>query len=218
MNCVQKLVLTLGLSGCALLSKSEPFSVRYFSPEASASLPALAPATHASFGLRIGSVSSSAVLGPRIVYRRSLHELGVYDEMRWTERPEDYFRRELSRVLFEERGLTRVVSGPAPLLDVELVAFEEVRGDKPCARMQLVFTLSDDRRGHEEQTLTLEEPLKKGKDEHDHDMEAIVQALSRVLERGVTQVADRVTEGLALLEPPPSRSRPDEVSAAALPQ
>jgi cholesterol transport system auxiliary component len=203
-------VLTV-FGGCALLSKSEPMQTRYFTPESNRARPTI-PASPGHFSLRLGNVHSSATLGSRILYRRSSHELGMYYDKRWTERPEEYLRRALSRVLFEERGIARVVSGPAPTLDVELVSFEEVRGEKPLARMQLVFVLSSDRLEHEEQTLTVEEPVNVAKGED--AMAAVVSALSRSLERGVDQLADRVTGGLAVLEPPPGKTTRGQISEA----
>src|SRR4029077_4048150 len=118
-------------TGCALLSKAAPLQPRYFSledgPLASNRGAALRSPTSGAMQLRLGRVSAGPHLRERIVYRDSDHELGYYEDRRWTERPETYLRRALARALFEERGLLRVVSGGAPTLEVELVAFEEIR-------------------------------------------------------------------------------------------
>jgi cholesterol transport system auxiliary component len=182
------------LSACALLSKAEPLVPRYFTPEDTSGIhegkatvlpPGLEPRK-----LRLGSVRAGSQLRERIVFRNSSHELGYYEDRRWTERPEAYLRRALARTLFEQRGLVRVVSGPAPTLDIELVAFEEVRGPEHEARAQAIITLDDDRVGSFQQTVTVEQPVRS--DAKADDADAAVDALAIALQECVKQIADRV--------------------------
>ncbi len=195
------------LSGCALLSKSEPMVPRYFTPEAiagdSGSTSGQASASTADDGrlpLRIGSVGASSQLRERIVYRTSPEESGYYETARWTERPENYLRRALSRALFEERPFSRVVSGAAPMLEAELVAFEEVRGKPGSVRVQIVVTLDDDRITRLEQTFTIERPLPKvAREAH---TAAVARALGAALREGVERIAEQVVAAL----PAPTRT------------
>ena len=124
------LVLFLALAfdpSCALTERSKPLEVSFYTPErvrteSATSRPPTGPA------LRLGRVSSGVGLGERIAYRDGQYEVGYYDGRRWTERPEVYVRRALTRTLFEEGGLDRALSESAPTLDVEVTAsFEEVK-------------------------------------------------------------------------------------------
>lgn len=145
--------LAAALSACALTSKSSPAPVHYFTPEsldaaALSGSPAEPPTASAPSGrrLRVGRVTSSAHLRTKIVYRRAANELGTYDDERWTEAPEAYLRRALERALFDARGLERGYAGPMPVLDIELLAFEEVqRGSSYAGRVDVAFVLHDDR-------------------------------------------------------------------------
>lgn len=188
------------LTACALLSKAEPLMPRYFTPEDGSGVSEGSGAVRPAAGLapkelRLGNVRSGSQLRERLVFRNSSHELGYYEDRRWTERPEAYLRRALARSLFEERGLVRVVSGSAPTLDVELVAFEELRGREHKARVQVIITLDDDRVGSFQQTVTVEQPVRA--DTKGDDAAATVDALAIALQQCVSQVADHVIAKLA---------------------
>lgn len=181
------------LCGCALTSKADALSPRYFSPQLVGE--ARSPAAARSFELRLGQVASASNLDERMAYRINPVEVGFYEDRRWTELPEQYLRRALEKELFEDRKLTRVVSGAAPTLDVELIAFEEQRGTPGKARVSLRFTLRDERRALLEQTLTLEQPLgdRRGGDAS----ELVAEALAGTLARAVRQLGSEVIERLA---------------------
>jgi cholesterol transport system auxiliary component len=182
--------------GCALMSKSEPIVPRYFSPERPGDL--AAPRPHAPglpAELRLGRVTSTSNLDERLVYRESAYELGYYQERRWTEAPEEYLKRRLSRALFEERGLRRVVGGPAATLDVDLVAFEEIRAPKRVGRVQVTVRFWDQYVVRWEETLTVDEPLGAA------SADAAVEALGAALRAVVDRIADRVVSELS---PPPA--------------
>jgi cholesterol transport system auxiliary component len=184
------------LVGCALLSKQEPLVPRYFTPEPRVPAEAtIAPAAVAETRqLRLGSVSGGAQLRGRIMYRNSAHELVYYDDLRWTEPPEIYLKRALARALFAEHGLSRVVSGSAPTLDVELVAFEEIRTPHQAGRVQVIMTLDDDRVGMLQQTITVEQEVRA--DAGAPGADAIVDALARALQSCVAQLVERVLVAL----------------------
>ncbi len=182
--------------GCALTSKSEPMVPRYFSPERFdvPEKPAV-PAVKLAGELRIGHVNAASYLDGRMVFRDSAFELGYYQEKRWTEAPEEYLRRRLERVLFEERGLRHVVSGGAPTLEVELTAFEEIRKPKRIVRVQVTVRLQEGRLVRWEETLTVDKPM--GEVHKDALADEMVEALGAALAAVVHQIADRVTHELA---------------------
>lgn len=180
-------------AGCALTSKADAMSLRYFNPlprTEQRSEPAPRP-----FELRLGQISSAANLDERIAYRLSSAEVGFYDDRRWTEPPEAYLRRALDKDLFEERKLTRVVSGPAPVLDVELTAFEERKGAGKV-RVKLSFSLRDERRSLLEGSLELEQPLDQpgGADPAERAAQALVDTLARAVETVGTKVVQKLSE------------------------
>jgi cholesterol transport system auxiliary component len=192
---------TLSTSGCALTSKSVPLAPRYFSPERpadparAAQKPAGAP-----LELRLGHISSSSHLDERLVFRDSDYELGYYEERRWTEDPEEYLRRRLGRVLFEERGLRHVIGGVSPTLEVELTAFEEIRAPKRVARVQLTARLEEARLVRWEETLTVDQPISENGKEDVAD--AMVAAMGVALGTAVDRIADRVVADLATIPAP----------------
>ncbi len=153
--CGVGLLVVAGLQGgCALTGKADALSPRYFSPEQVATSQKATNPEHLE--LQLGQVSSASHLDERIAYRLSGSEVGFYDDRRWTEIPEAYLRRALDRELFEQRGLERIVTGSAPTLDVELTAFEELRGKPGKARVTLSFSLHDERRSLLERSINVE--------------------------------------------------------------
>jgi len=191
------------LASCALLSKAEPLVPRYFTPENRAT--ARHHAAPLGVGLearrvRLGSVSGGSQLRERIVFRSSPHELAYYADRRWTERPEAYLRRALARALFEDRGLVRVASGPAPTLDAELVAFEEIRAPERKVRVQVIMTLDDDHGASQQATISVDRPIRSAG--ASDDAAAVVEALSIALEQCVAQIAERVVESVGTAAAP----------------
>ena len=177
--------ITMGTSGCALTSKSDIMAVRWFNPEAPKTTTTSAGASPAnsSVSLELGRVSSGINLRDKIAYRDTAYEMGFYDDKRWTERPEVYVRRELARTLFEEHGVHRALAGQAPTLDVEVLAFEEIRGDAPAARVTLRIVLHDDVRAILEKTITVDRPAAS------KNIDGFVQAMAQALDTAAEQVA-----------------------------
>jgi cholesterol transport system auxiliary component len=190
--------LLAGLPGCALTSKAEPLAPRYFNPQpqlAKAATPAALP-----FELKLGQISSAANLDERVAYRIDSAEVGFYEDRRWTELPEAYLRRALERDLFEQRKLTRVVSGLAPVLDVELTAFEELRQEPPKVRVALTFSLRDERRSLLERSIALEQAPRGSASAERSAL--ITQALIDTLGLAVLQAGDEVVASLTRAAPP----------------
>jgi cholesterol transport system auxiliary component len=184
------------LSGCAIFSKAEQMSPRYFSPATDLMPGGVQPGEPSKLELRLGQIDSAAHLEERIAYRLSDTELGYYQDRRWTEPPEEYLRRALAHELFERRRLGRVVAGAAPTLDVELVSFEQVRHGPPRARLALRFSLRDERRSLLERAIVVEEPLEPAAAKE--EAEQLANALSGALSRAVTQLADLTIAQLEL--------------------
>ena len=113
----------------------------------------------AGLELRLGRVNADAYIKDRIVHRDSAYEVGYYDDRVWTEKPEAYVRRALARALFDERGVTQLLSGVGATLDVDVVAFEEVRAPAHVARIELVYVVYDDRVVRLSRSVVVERPI-----------------------------------------------------------
>jgi cholesterol transport system auxiliary component len=180
--------------GCALTDKAEPLSPRYFSP-ASAHTSAKTTPRPGRWELRLGQVDSASHLEERIAYRLSETELGYYEDRRWTEPPEQFLRRALFAELFDRRGLRRVVSGRAPILDVELQSFEHLRYGQVRAQLRLRYSIRDDRGSVREGSITMEQVVVQGS--APDDAQALAVAMSEALTDAVSKLADQVVDQLA---------------------
>lgn len=189
-------VAVAGTSGCALTSKADVVNIRYFSPEvvkprltgADGAAPN-APSRNTAVEVRLGRVSSGPNLRERIAYRDAAYELGYYDDWRWTERPETFVRRELGRTLYEAHGFHRVLGGSAPSLDVEVIAFDDLRlPSGRAARVQLKVILFEDAGVVFEDTITVDRPVSAATPK----IEDVVAAMASALDVASEQVAARV--------------------------
>jgi cholesterol transport system auxiliary component len=172
---------------CALLTKDAPIVPRYFSPDSYApSQDVQAPPT-TSQELRLGRVNASAYIRDQLVHRDSLHEVGSYEEIRWTEKPESYVRHALEQAIFARRGVHQVVSGGAMTLEVDVVAFEEVRGPPHVGRIRLDYKILDDRLVRAARSVVIERPIAPASGAAAAD--AMVSALAVALNDAVEVVA-----------------------------
>ncbi len=178
---------------CALLGKSDPMTPRYFSPE-SAAAPHASDPSDGALELRLGRVTSDAFIRDRMIHRDSPYELGYYDERAWTEKPETYVRRAVERELFDAHGLRRVVAGAATTLDVNVVAFEEVRQPSHVGRVELTFVLYDDRSVRVSRTVVIDRPIADAKG--DAAADAAVSAIGDALSAAVVEVGGSVVTEL----------------------
>jgi cholesterol transport system auxiliary component len=193
--------VVLGACGCALLGKSEVLGPRYFSPEGVSSRAAArssAPSVASGLELRLGRITAAPYLDERIVFRDSSYELGFYEERRWTERPESYLRRALSRSLFEELGVRRIVSGAGPTLEVELSEFAELRGARPVARVRATYMLYGNRLVQREATVTVELPIAASSSQRESP-EPTVRAMTEALSLAVRQIVEQAVAELRAL-------------------
>jgi len=193
-------VAVLPQFGCALLSKSDAFVARYFTPE---NAPMHAdPAVPNGLELRLGRVNSAAYIKDKIVFRDSAYEIGYYEEERWTENPEVYVRRALQHALFDRRGIRQIVYGSGTTLDVDVIAFEEVLRPKHLGRVQLAYTMMDDRVVRFARSVAIDRPIANASGEA--SAAATVEALSAALVEAVDAVADQAAAELHAEEPGPA--------------
>jgi cholesterol transport system auxiliary component len=185
--------LLIFVPGCSIVpARSPPLEVRTFSAELPASSERVEHAAAASAPkLRLSRVNAAGNLHTRIVHRDSALELGEYEDLRWSEDPEEYVRRSLSRALFDERGIEQGIHGNIPTLDVEVVAFEEVRrGASRSGRVELRYKLHDDRVVLANGDIVSEQPARGA------DIAQIVEAISAALQDATRKVANSVVEKL----------------------
>lgn len=186
-------ILILGACGCALTSRGQVLTVRYFDPEPSPARvgSASAQAQESKPVLRLGRVRGAPYLRERIAYRVSEYEIGFHDDREWTERPEAYVRRALVRKLLDERGFERATGGSAPTLDVDVVAFEEVRTPRlHGARVEVRYQLRGDDRVLDEGTIAVDRAARGDR------FEDVVAAVSEALDEVTDSVADRVARAV----------------------
>lgn len=180
----------LALSACSFFGKQEPMHPRFYDPEPHPTSGSARPEGGKS--LRLGHVLGASHLRERIAYHATQHEFGFYDRRRWTERPENYVRRELARELFERRGLTQIVSGAAPTLELELTDFSELREPLHAVRIEARVLLVDARNVRFEHTFVAELPVQKSDDEFAGVPAALGEALSHL----VAEIGERVAKEL----------------------
>lgn len=190
-------LLSLAMLGpaCALTSKSAPIEVRYYTPEALDTTRLTASPQPASRRpspvVRLGRVTSSGHLRNRIVVRHSPHELLTYEQERWTESPEAYLRRSLERAMFEEDRASRGYAGPAPVLDAELIGFEEVRrGTTLSGRVEIAFVLHDEQDVLASGRFAIERPAASS------SMGDVVAAIGAALEAATGRIAVQVEQSM----------------------
>jgi cholesterol transport system auxiliary component len=184
--------------GCAFFTKSKPVMLRYFTPETAAVRPQPAGVAMSmrtgGLDLRLGRVNAASYLKDRIAFRDEGFEIGYYEELRWTEKPESYLRRALGRALFEEQGVRQIISGAGTTLDVDLDAFEEARSPAHAARIQITWALRDDERVQLQETFAIERPIASAAP---GGPEEIAAAMAGAVDESVRHVVARVMIALA---------------------
>jgi uncharacterized lipoprotein YmbA len=180
----------LGLTACALTSKSRPLEVEYFAPTApigEGTVRADASTEPEAPKVRLRRVFSGSHLRTRIAYRTSPVRLEFYEAKRWTEPPEEYARRALEQSLFE-RGLL-VTGGAAPELEVEVIAFEEIQAPRHSGRVRLRYRLIDRREVVDERTIDVVRPAGA-------TFDSLVLAIGAALDDASARLATDVNERL----------------------
>jgi cholesterol transport system auxiliary component len=176
------------VAGCALTSKADALSFRYFEPMVPAPQGQVAPGGPRG-ELRLGRISAASHLRERRVVRKDDSEVAFDDERRWTERPDAYLRRALAHALYEEQGMKQSVSGQSPVLDCELLHFEEVQegGRTQKVRVGMVYALHDERSVLVGETFVVVVPI-EGQGES-----GIVRAYEKALRQLVDRAVSKVT-------------------------
>lgn len=171
------------MAGCALTSRSEPLELRTFAPELA---PAASSAGRPCGRVRLGRVAAASNLRLAIQRRISPVELQPYETRRWTELPEAYARRALVHALFA-RPLEQATAAPAFVLDVELIAFEEVaREASQAGRVVMRYELRTSQRVVARGEAAVERPATSA------TIDAVVAAIGDALTATSDQLADRV--------------------------
>ena len=171
------------VAACALTSRSEPRELRYFTPELA---PASSVAGPPCARIRLGRVIAGASLRLAIQRRISPVELDAYETLRWTDSPDTYARRALVGALFA-RPLEQAVTGAAYVLDVEVVAFEEVVGKASRAgRVALRYELRGAQQVVARGEAAVERPAGAAA------IDAVVAAIGDALTAASEQLADQV--------------------------
>jgi len=190
--------------GCALLNKSDSLYFRYFTPEPKDRTASVVVAPTASGGdlyLRLGRVNALSYLKDKIAFRDSEYEVGFYDLWQWTEKPETYLRRGMQRALFERPGIRQILSGAGPTLDLELDAFDELRGPLHVARVRVTWTLHDDQSVLVQNTVTIERAIASNANASAAAPKALVVAMSDALGDAITRIVEGVVPELSRAEP-----------------
>lgn len=182
-------IMVLGACGCALTSRGDVLPVRYFDPEplaaraGSASTQAQTPRP----AIRLGRVRGAPYLRERIAYRKSEYEIGFYDDREWTERPENYVRRAIARKLFDQRGFDRATGGHFPTLDLDVLAFDEVRTPRlHGAHVEVRYEIHTGETMLDEGTIAVDRPASGDR------FEDVVGAMSAALDETTDRIADRI--------------------------
>jgi cholesterol transport system auxiliary component len=184
-------VLALALGACSLTSKAPSVPIHLVTTEGLASPPAVVDQVPGERAIRIGKITSSAHLRRRVVYREADLQLGAYDDWRWTENPEEFLRRSIGRALHRQHGVGRSLDGSAPTLDLELVAFEEVRrGTGRSGRVRVLYSLHDEREVMVSGEVTVEAPARSAR------AGDVVAAIAAALEEASSRLAGEVVERL----------------------
>jgi ABC-type uncharacterized transport system auxiliary subunit len=201
------------IAGCALTSKSDPTLLRYYSvdaPRRREHPPGSPAAGSPPLQLRLGRVNAASYIRDRIAFRDSNVEVGYYDDLRWTEKPEAYVRRDLARAIFDDEGVQEIIGGVGPTLDVDVDSFEELREPKDAAVVQLSWQLRDDTVVLLRRTVKVQRPLEESPKDKP-SQRALAMALSAALDDAIDQIVKTVVPKLAVT--PSGQAGADAVSA-----
>lgn len=171
----------LVLAGCALTRNAPPRELRHFTPASAIERPA--PVDTRCGELTLGRVLGGSHLRYRIVRRTSPVEIELYDTLRWTERPDIYVRRALAYHLFERGALVETTGRGGLVLDVEVLAYEQVdaRG-----RVELRYQLRD-----QDHVVTTGHVVSESR-ARTPTIEAVVTAIGKASDEATSELAGRI--------------------------
>jgi hypothetical protein len=196
---MRAIFIALLCASCALTNKSDSVFFRYYSLERVTPAAATTP-TPTKLQLRLGRVGAASYLKDKIAYRDGGNEIGFYDGLRWTERPEAYLYRAMSRALFEQHAIQQIVGGVGPTLEIELNAFEELRAPRHAARVEVSWMLRDDQLVIVQKTLVVEKPIASAKS--DSDASAVATSMADALREAIETMVTAVVTQLSATQTP----------------
>jgi ABC-type uncharacterized transport system auxiliary subunit len=176
------------LGGCLLRAQDSP---RFFRPSSAALDAAVEdeadpPATGA-IAIRLREVRSEPFLHERIVWRVSEVEYGLYEQRRWIDLPAHYVERALRTRLRETPGLRVTNDLRAPVLRIDVLAFDDVLAPTHVANVVLAVAVEEPVRGRLlQRTFDVRVAI------DDHEPASMAKAMGRALDDAVAQVADAV--------------------------
>lgn len=178
------------LAGCVFRDAATP---RFYRPAASTldgetgtDPPAPAAASATSL-VRLEPVTGTPFLRERIAWRSSTVEYGLYEQQRWSETPPRYVQRALESALRATPSLRLTDASDAPVLRVDVVAFDEVLAPEHVARVALAVTLRDRTRTRlVDRTFAADAPISGS------GGGATATAMGAALDRAVAEVASAV--------------------------
>lgn len=177
------LILPLAL-GCSLTKPTKPLPLRHFAPDIPEQ--ARAEGTAPCGTLAFGRMSARTHLRYRIVHRRSPVEVAMYETLRWTDRPDVYVQRALSEQLFEREGLVQTASSSDLVLEIDVLAFEQVDAPVPGGHVKLAYRLRDNRTVVDSGTINVERPSRTPR------IENVIQAIGAANEAATAELAERI--------------------------
>lgn len=182
------------LAGCLFRDAAAP---RFYRPAASsldggdATDPPPASAATSAAAVRLEPVTATPFLRERIAWRSSTVEYGLYEQQRWSETPPRYVQRALETALRTTPGLRLTDAFEAPVLRVDVVAFDEVLAPQHVARVALAVSLRDRARARlVDRTIAAEAAI------GGNDGAATATAMGAALDRAVDEVAAAVAAAL----------------------
>jgi ABC-type uncharacterized transport system auxiliary subunit len=184
-----------GAPGCALTQRGASIPWQYFTPEqaGTAQLTSASVDTNGSHPqVCLGRVSAGTSLGKRIAYRESEHQMGYYEDRRWTEEPARYVHRSLERMLFQQHAFQCDHDAKAATLDVEVLGFEELKmGTTHAARIDVRAVLRTRERVIFDEDVRAVDPVAGA------TFDDVVTSFGRALDRVSGDLARRVGAALA---------------------
>jgi ABC-type uncharacterized transport system auxiliary subunit len=175
--------LVIGLGGCLLPAPPPP--PRYFTPTTET-----AASTQPPVSVRLGFVRSPLHLREPITWRRA-DEYGYYEQRRWAELPATYVERALARELYASDHPYAGITDGAPLVSVELRAFEEVLAPAHEARVALSVQMADARCVRLRETFAAARPLA------DDDPAALARGIGEALDEVARAIGTAVRRAAA---------------------
>lgn len=143
--------------------------------------------------LRLRTVASAAYLDEGVAWRSGV-QVGVRPGVRWAERPEVVLQRVVLAQLFSGGRLVRTEALDAPLLDVELLAFEELLDEGgDVALVELRARLLDESR---DEVLSFELQSRQPLGSDGDRTEALARALGAGLDDVCSRLAAQVVDTL----------------------